>query len=211
MIQEFVGYWSHQYHNFGQCHANLDCDFIYVNIPKNASSWTKQQLEAADFTQKNYFLDKLQNHRAVVVLRDPVERWVSGISEYFSRYYHGNSPKDLNNFAIDIVFNHITFDPHTEKQLYFIQDLDPANTVYFWFDENYRQQFGRFLTEQGIENTATDSEPAWWPGHNPVKQAEWKEFFQQQLKNNSKYQSQVQHHFKQDYELIESANFYDPR
>jgi hypothetical protein len=211
MIQKFAGYWSHQYHEFGQCHANLDRDFIYVNIPKNASSWTKQQLEALDFTQQNYYVNNLSDHPAVVVLRDPVDRWISGIAEYFTRYYHRNSPADLNSFTIDIIFNHITFDPHTEKQLYFIQDLDPSKIVYFWFDDDYRRQFGKFLTEQGIRNTATDSEPAWWSGHNPVKQAEWKEFFQQQLKNNSKYQDQIHRHFNQDYELIESANFYDPR
>ena len=32
MIQDFVGYWSHQYHAFGQCHANLDYDFICMAI-----------------------------------------------------------------------------------------------------------------------------------------------------------------------------------
>lgn len=211
MIKEFVGYWSHQYHKFGQCHANLDYDFIYVNIPKNASSWTKQQLEAVEFTQKNYHKDNLYDHTAVVVLRDPVNRWISGMSEYFTRYYYRNSPRDLNNFTIDIIFNHVTFDPHTEKQLYFIQDLDPSKTVYFWFDNNYREQFGKFLTEQGITNNANTAEPSWWSGHNPTKRAEWTEFFQQQIENNSKYLEQIQQHFHQDYELIESAKFYDPR
>jgi hypothetical protein len=209
MMQDFVGYWSHQYHVFGQCHANLDYDFIYVNIPKNASSWTKQQLEAVDFTQKNYHTDYIGNRPAVVVLRDPVDRWVSGIAEYFTRYYHRNSPADLNSFTIDIIFKHITFDPHTEKQLYFVQNLD--NIVYFWFGDSYRQSFGKFLTEQGIPNTAAESDRSWWSGHNPDKRAEWTKFFQQQIENNSKYLDQIQQHFRQDYELIESANFYDPR
>ena len=86
---------------------------MYVYIPKNASSWTKPNLRDWGWQFYNYHTDQL-NKTAIVVLRDPVERWLSGIAEYFALYQ--NTTNDLvdNKSLQQIIFDRITFDDHTE-------------------------------------------------------------------------------------------------
>ena len=209
-MPELISYWKHRGHIFGQCHYHSDKDLIYVNIPKNASSWTKNNLESLGFSIKNYHKFKWYDKTAIVPLRDPVERWVSGIAQYLNKFHPSVTPNEMTPFALNLIFDRVTIDLHTEFQLYFIQGLDVEKCVFFKVDENYRELIGSYLNEQGFDNNLKNSPLRNTTIEVPDKQR-WLEFFQSLLDNNSKYQDTIKKYYKKDYDLINQVKFYDPR
>ena len=90
----FHQHWTPRGHTFGTCMSRSDLSWMYVNIPKCASSWTKPNLLDHQFEFYNYHQDHLYHKHALVVLRDPLERWLSGVCEFFALYH---PDMDLNN------------------------------------------------------------------------------------------------------------------
>ena len=86
IIQNGINEWRHKDHVYGECMSHPEHDLMYVYVPKNASSWTKPNLQDWNWEFYNFHTDNLNKH-ALVVLRDPVERWLSGISEYLTLYH----------------------------------------------------------------------------------------------------------------------------
>ena len=78
--------WESRGHIQGQCMSHADSQYMYINIPKNASSWTKPNLLDHSWEFYNYRTDNLDK-QALVVLRDPVDRWISGIAEFLTLYH----------------------------------------------------------------------------------------------------------------------------
>jgi hypothetical protein len=205
---KFINYYQHKGHVFGECWSHPDSEYMYVNIPKNATSWTKPNLQDWGWENYNYHTDGL-NKLALVVLRDPVDRWISGIAEYLYLYH-----RDWNNGAFtqpmfDLIFDKIAFDDHTERQVYFLEGLDIERCVFFKFGPEYRQNFSRFLIERGMPNRYNQYEYQHVSDLEPVRR-NYKEIFCNAI-NNSKYLYQLQQYFKPDYELINQVKFYDPR
>ena len=145
----FHQHWEPRGHTFGTCMTKPDCNFMYVNIPKNASSWTKPNLLDLKFEFYNYHTDKLDKH-AMVVLRDPMERWLSGICEYFTLYHRNIDTTQFNKAFYELLMDQVTFDDHTEKQVYFIEGLDPARCTFFLCDDTYRTAFTEFLRQKDL-------------------------------------------------------------
>ena len=99
---DFLEYYEKKGHVFGECMSHPDRDLMYIHIPKNASSWTKPNLLHWGWQFYNYHhsYNFYQKH-AIVVLRDPVERWLSGIGEYMYSYHRNLDSAHLsNNFFI---------------------------------------------------------------------------------------------------------------
>lgn len=95
-----------------------------VLIPKNAStaisafcSW-----EPCDYTAIN-------RKRYIAVFRDPIDRWISGTTEYLwrSQYIHNQSIENVD-------LEKIEFDRHTKPQIEFIKTLDLNRTIFYKFD-----------------------------------------------------------------------------
>jgi hypothetical protein len=107
---------------------------------------------------------------------------------------------------LDLVFDKIAFDDHTEKQVYFVKGLDLSRCVFFWFDENYRERFSQFLTDNGMPNKYHRYAKQHVSDLEPVRK-NYKEIFSSAIKD-SKYLYQIEQYFKQDYELINSVTFY---
>lgn len=205
----FLDYYKTKGHVFGECWSKPDTDLMYVNIPKNATSWTKPNLLDWSWEVYNYHTDNLYHKTAMVVLRDPVERWLSGIAEYLYLYHRDWNNKSFTPELLDLIFDKIAFDDHTEKQVYFIEGLDLSRCVFFWFDENYRQNFSTFLAENGMPNRYYNFEKQHVSDNDPVRR-NFKEIFNRELQN-SKYRNQVEDYFRQDLKLIEQTKFYGTR
>jgi len=205
----FVNYYEPRGHVFGECWSKSDTDLMYVNIPKNATSWTKPNLQDWGWENYNYHADNLYHKTAMVVLRDPVERWASGMAEYLY-LYHRDWPMDaFSKQMLELIFDKIAFDDHTEKQVYFLEGLDLNRCIFFWFDENYRQNFSNFLTEHGMPNRYHNYEKQHVSDDSPIRR-NYKEIFINTL-NDSKYLNKVQDYFRQDLKLIEQTKFYGTR
>lgn len=120
--------WQHKGHPRGQCIVSPCERFAMVSISKNSSSYWEVWLEQLDWT--------IQHHRHIpqaatvlVPLRNPVDRWVAGISEYCF-LYHNDFP--LRNEVTKRLFeDRVVFDDHTECQCYFYDCFDVNDHVYF--------------------------------------------------------------------------------
>ena len=206
----FYEHWHPKGHLFGTCMSSRDSDLMYVNIPKNASSWTKPNLLDQKWEFYNYHFDHLYHKHALVVLRDPVERWLSGICEYFTLYHRNIDVAQINQAFIDLLMDTITFDDHTEKQVYFIEGLEPRKCTFFWCDKDYRLYFSQFLKNQGIPNPYANFEYQHTTenrqdGDN--KRSEFKKIFAPLL-DNPKYLERVKQHYEKDYKLINRVQFF---
>lgn len=205
----FINYHQTKGHVFGECMSKLDSELMYVHIPKNATSWTKPNLLDWDWEFFNYHTDNLKNKTALVVLRDPIDRWISGIAEYLYLYHPNIDLVHTGRAFFDLVFDKITFDDHTEKQVYFIEGLDLSRCIFFWFDDNYRKNFSNFLIQNQMPNRYWNYEKQHVSNNEPIRK-KFKEIFVEALEN-SKYLHQIQQYFKQDYDLINSVKFYGTR
>jgi len=206
----FHQHWEPKGHTFGTCMSKPDSDLMYVNIPKCASSWTKPNLKDLGWEFYNYHWDHLYHKHAMVVLRDPVERWLSGVCEYFTLYHRDIDTTQFNQAFFDLLMDQVTFDDHTEKQIYFIEGLDPTRTTFFYCNLDYRLYFQQFLRNQGIPNkyasynyqhTTENREDG------DTRRATFKKIFSTLL-DNPKYLNKIKQHYTKDYDLIESVNFF---
>jgi hypothetical protein len=189
--------------------ANLEHNLIYIHIPKNASSWTKTNLRTLDFEFYNYHFDKIYDtsKTVLVVLRDPVDRWLSGIAEYFYLYHVDIDTTEFTPSFFDVIFDKVSFDDHTERQVYFIKDMNLDQCVFFKFELDYRNKFSKFLSSRGISNQYYNIPFKHVNEHSPERK-KFKQIFSQQL-TNEKYIQKIRDYFKEDYNLINSINFYE--
>lgn len=204
----FLNYYQARGHVFGECMSHPDSEYMYVYIPKNASSWTKPNLQDFGWEFYNYHTDHL-NKTALVVLRDPVDRWVSGIAEYLYLYHKDFVISDLNKAVRELVFDKIAFDDHTERQLYFIEGLDISRCIFFKFGPEYKSQFSDFLNTLGMANKYHSYANQHVSDASPERKR-FKEFFKRELEN-SKYLNKVQDYFREDINFIETVKYYGTR
>ena len=204
----FINYHQARGHIFGECMSHPDSEYMYVYIPKNATSWTKPNLLDFGWEFYNYHTDNL-NKTALVVLRDPVERWISGIAEYLYLYHREFIISDLNKSVRELIFDKIAFDDHTERQLYFIEGLDPAKCIFFKFGPEYRSQFSEFLNTINMPNKYSTYNYQHVSNDSPERK-QFKEFFKRELEN-SKYLNKVEDYFREDMRFIETVKFYGTR
>ena len=107
-------------------------EHFYVPIPKCASSWCTEiwgQGQPFDFLAHEHDLD------AVVILRDPIERWIAG----FAQCQVGNDPNwegHWERLGWDWVFDTVVFDNHTEPQVSFLAGIDFDRTTWFRMDDH---------------------------------------------------------------------------
>lgn len=204
----FLEYYKLKGHVFGECMTHPNTDLMYVNIPKNASSWTKPILLEQGWEIYNYHTDNLYHKHAMVVLRNPVERWLSGIAEYMYLYHRNIDPAHFSSCFFDLVFDRIAFDDHTERQILFLEKLNFDNCTFFYCDSNYRNQFSRFLEKNGIPNKYDSFEFQHVTEHDPERN-KFKQIFKQTMDQNSKYLTNLELYFLEDYKLIHSIKFYE--
>ena len=189
--------WAHLGHALGECWVDEVNDLTYIHIPKNASSFVKGVLMGCGgFWQHNDSL--VTSKENLIILRDPIDRWCSGIAQYLQ-----NSGQDLTN---DEIFNKITFDDHTELQSYFLNGVELSTSTFMLVNEDLRFNLANWLTEHGFHvsadtfinyNTSIDE------GRGNVKN-----HYVKLLEEQPELVLKLQQHFEQDYKLIGSVKLY---
>jgi hypothetical protein len=188
---------------------NLQKKFCYFNIPKCASMWMRKYIsdmgkQHVDYGWLgcNFTSDSLNGYTPLVLLRDPVERWISacpaiGVIENIV----------TNASAIGTVldvFDSWMADEHTTPQFNFIDGLDLSQAVYFYCDHNLSKNIQHFFQTQGINAIVPD--PTNVKPSNPEYQsasAAWEKFF-----TDPAVMPVFAKKFARDYALIESVKFY---
>jgi len=127
----------------------------YVNIPKNASLMVADILKPYDFYQVEH-VNEIQDIIYLVILRNPIKRWYSGINEYVKlNNLYPTTPKEYQYLVDGIVF-----DEHTEKQCSFLNDFEKNRCKFIHIDENFNFVLQNFLCEWSIDKKTpySDSE-----------------------------------------------------
>jgi hypothetical protein len=144
------------------CFANHDLKKFYINIPKNATNWGKSAMKDLDWVRSNYHQDKLikQGYEAIVILRNPIDRWFSGFAEYTSRYNIKLRPDQLNELALRLITDRVAFDEHTEEQSMFLDGINSDTTTWFKFGPELNLNFADYCRNVlGIENNLEGKDP----------------------------------------------------
>lgn len=197
---------EHKGYTFGACMTTLENNLMYVQIPKNASTWTKFNLNNLKWEDFNYHYDHLYKKHALVVLRDPVSRWLSGVCEYFSLHHPNIDTNEFNKTFYEFLMDQIVFDDHTEHQHYFIDGLSLNNITFFFCNDDYRLNFDNFFKDLGIDNSYHQHDYQHTTEGNIVL-TKFKKIFQTLLLE-PKYLNKIKDYYKKDYALINSVNFY---
>ena len=188
-----LGRWAHLGHRLGECWADESRDIAYIHIPKNASSFVKGVLIGARGFW-HHSETSIKCNENLIMLRDPIDRWASGIAQYLY-----NTKQDL---SIDEIFDKITFDDHTELQTYFLQDVDVERCTFLKVNQNLRTNIKLWLDEHGYSHNEPDV-----PNINQGNQL-IKDRVAAMVDGNSQIKLKLVTHYEQDYALINRVKFY---
>lgn len=213
-------------HGFG--YVSPDRTQFLAAIPKNSSSFMKDALKQHGWTFGNALdsATQQQTQEVIVVLRDPVDRWISGFVQYIQTYIlypHGpNTPhlahevptkfdysmtveqfkEQYNQLSERLIFDVINrFDDHVWPQTEVIEDLLPGIPRKYFvmgpdFDTKISQYLGLDLSNVTDRNSAKD---------NPVAQG-LQDFFRERFELRPELRVRVANIYKDDYQLIEKAH-----
>jgi len=209
-----------------------DVSYVYINIPKNASCWMKEnfggylydwhnnQFKApvnSEITQKRGL--KAAKHY-LVILRDPIDRWITG----FAQSFWGGDDRDPNYFQnqpperwIDL----IPHDDHVRPQIGFISGLDHSITTWFDCDHHLTETVGRWMQERfdlavkTLEDDVDNNYNVSSRGRPWSATGITKQFIIDQLKsllqNHPEYVERLRQIYQHDYDLRSTVTFHESR
>lgn len=220
MIQPLA---NSKFHQLGQSRViNVDpvlygiSQLIYVNIPKNASSWISLQFNQGincDAENINYYdIVDLAQCRFIVILRDPLDRWISGMTQMI--YTEPEIDLDgvannmnINSFDWELVMEKIEFDNHTQKQVDFIYSIPHNQIVWLKFDSQLKDNFINLMLSYGcdVEIKKSDKDnitPKYSAKHSVMDKIVSK------LDQHPEYRQKIINHYHKDYNLFNTVSFY---
>ena len=185
--------WSHLGHHLGECWNDKDKSITFVHIPKNASSFVKVCLLSTEkFTHSNSLITA---ERYLIALRDPIERWISGIAQFMN-------DKNNQHATLHDLLDRITIDDHTELQTYFLQEIDLDRCSFLRVDRNLRTNIKQWAIDNGYQ-IDVDAVPDINKGSQLAKDR-----FAAMVDGNSQIKLKLAEHYANDYELINRVKFY---
>ena len=204
-----LDYWHNQYTARGFIPGGMftNKSVCYIPIPKNSSSFVGKLMLANQWGIDNFLTSDLTNKQVIILLRDPVERWVSGMAQYLcsTGYPVDNTIKEWNNLTTTLVFDRVIFDDHTEQQVYFINTVAEENRVYFNGIHGVAEKLQKYLATQDIDlNTNVDITLGDNTQHKKLTT-----FLKELLKKDIKLVDRIKEVYSDDYELINRVKFYD--
>jgi hypothetical protein len=180
--------------------------YAWINIPKNGSSFIQKVLEDNAW---NDVPDNLINSIAespsikkIVVLRDPVERWISGFAQCMS---DTGSLKILdlldNDMFITTIRMNPVYDDHTEYQHRFIGNAQ--NLEYIYMQKTRPNEFFRLFATWIRRTGGTASFDNWKDPVNPASNNANKLAINNKLSVQFNKDTMLKDLHKKDYELFE--------
>ena len=149
------------------------------------------------------------------MLREPIERWISGISWYMT-YVHPNlinscnQNQEVQSLILTMVSEKIDFDAHTTPQSNFLQGINLSNITFIQVEHNtdvYCETFSKFFTKElGISNTFDTAPSQHVAVGNPI-QIQWVKFFQSAL--DTTLLEKLHRYYRADINLYNSTKFYE--
>lgn len=191
-----------------------------LNMPKNASSYM------LDWSTRHGWRTALLSDHAnvgemIVILRDPIQRWISGVAQYVRSFIlsvHGpNGPvfpgqaitrhdyvmtahqfrEQYTDLTERLFFDVIDrFDDHVWPQVELIPDT-VARKTWFYMDQDLNNRIGTYLGFDAIEGLDRNT------GSKDRDTADIQDFFRERLRVRPELVSRLRRHYERDYELID--------
>lgn len=128
--------------------------YAWINIPKNGSSFIQKVLDENSWSDvPNDLISHILESpsiKKIVILRDPVERWISGLAQCMSDLHINILDLVDNNEFIKTIMLNPVYDDHTEYQHRFIGNAQ--NLQYIYMQKSRPNEFYRLLASW-IRNT----------------------------------------------------------
>jgi|688.fasta_scaffold05766_4 hypothetical protein len=204
------------FENRGHCVVSDDERFVYIPIAKNASSFTEYILmHNFNWHYDNFLTNKeLKKKEMLVLIRDPLERWMSGVVEHF---YRKNNPSDtpvrLNNDALlCYVFNQCALDEHSELQVNFLNGLNSDNCTFIRVNDNYTDSFKSFVQHRlGKKLTLwnTDLESRYNRNTDSPVKLVLLTYLKKYYNRDKQAKKNVSNYLQPDYDFMTGIDFYD--
>jgi hypothetical protein len=190
---------------------------FYLNIPKNASTYLSNTLLANGWHYHTLGDDSDKITHAMVVLKDPVDRWVSGVGTYISSWILGpgygsdHFVENYNNLSERLLFETLILDDHTTPQIAYIRQLEQLlpdiPITYFKLDrhvvDNMSACISQPLTVTTVESNISE---------NHYDQQVVVNFIKKRILADFTLKAKVVARFQEDYDFINQTQFYyEPR
>ena len=179
------------------CLESPDKSTIFVSIPKNASSFVSDWLTENGWTSRR--IDSTDPKYVALVLRDPVDRWCSGMAQYLS--YLEIHPEEYTSATDKLFFDVVNkFDDHTWPQHVFYEDVFPNRSKML------------FRTDLDLQHTLKQHfrlQPPQTQNYNRSEDDSKKdkvEYFKNKLQDPILL-DKVKQAYHRDYELMSDAEF----
>jgi hypothetical protein len=164
-----------------------------------------------------------KKHLALVVLRDPVSRWVSGMGQILV----GNSPDSsmhIDKINWDQITDRIYPNNHTQLQHEFFANIPRDRIIWFRCENHLENKFVKFLHDYNVDVTPlppdqdrnnifniTSKVPEKVINNCQVPpQQEIVDKIRMVLDCNPKYVRKIKNLYREDYKLLNSVPYYDP-
>jgi hypothetical protein len=189
-------------------------EIFYLNIPKNASTYLTNVLKENEWSHWNILENSAAIKTTIAFVRDPVDRWISGFATYAALHLFGygygsdHFVEDYNDLAKRIIFDQVIFDDHTDHQVKYIKQILDYNPVFFRYNENLIPQINSFLGHDLNTTNTVDANKS----ESNYDTEQVSRFIKKQIANNPDLKARVVQAYKEDYEFINTIEFYnDPR
>lgn len=194
-----------------------DNKHFFLGIPKNASTYLSNTFLANGWHYHTLGDDSDKITHVIVVVKDPMDRWVSGVGTYITSWILGpgygsdHFVKDYNDLVERFLFETLILDDHTTPQVRFIKQLDqmlPGIPVtYFKLDRYLISNIGNCI-EQPLTSVDVDSNVS----EDHYDQRVITNFIKGRLQDDFSLRAKIVARFQEDYDFINQTKFYyEPR
>jgi hypothetical protein len=184
---------------------------FYLNIPKNGSTYLSNILLSNGWQHHTLGDSSHLITHIIVVLRDPVERWISGFATYCSSWILGANygsdhfVEDYNDLTERIIFDNLVFDDHTTPQSDFVEFLPKVKPItYFRLNTDTVENISRY-TQQNLNISEVDANVS----EDHYDQRQISKFIQGQLTNRPDLIERINEQYANDFNLLDSVQFYN--
>lgn len=224
-IDRYSDHWQKDW-ELGKVHTQNP--LVYIKIQKNASTFFNEYLTAdwRNINVKTENVDQYKNCDHFVVLRDPIERWITGMTTYLTLrkfsdgdntnpvIFDGEFPeafaairksKWFKNVFQDFLIESTGVELHTCSQLWFISFFNLEKINFFYLNDKLGYQINHFLRIYNIENKCNNQKINQIPRTSGLYL-----FLNEMLRDaaNVNFKNKLKDIYKYDYQFLENINFY---
>lgn len=212
-------------HRAGAVFTSFKSPYVYIPIKKNASGWGKSYFcdvlgwqmffdDSVRLVDDNNWkhLSSLKLHKKLVILRDPVERWTSGIIQFIFDNYKGFKIQNIfdTNF-INFLFHRVLFDEHSVPQINYLHNFEIDTCVFFYQNSNLEVNIEDYLSKT-IPNEFIPIPKNLYKNDLFSDKTHIDIELHKKLSTcllDEYYRSKIERFYKLDYDLINSVKFYE--